>query len=139
MHENHLPTKLFTPQHAKTIIEQLYIQAEQLDDEALGKITRLLLAAEKNNLQTIHIVFDRSFASSLRHGFRKEPLKLKNSTCVRNKRECLNNHESFMHRYLTLTRLSCMTSTRPISTAYWKPTQRTVPTSEKKSKKHFRN
>ncbi|PIC84947.1 hypothetical protein CSV72_16200 [Sporosarcina sp. P20a] len=26
--------------------------------------------------------------------------RFKNGTCVRNKRECLNNHESFMHRYL---------------------------------------
>lgn len=75
MKKQHPPTKQFTPQHAKTIVEQLYNQAERLDDEALGKITRSLLAAKKSCVQTIHIVFDRSFASSLRHAFRKKPLK----------------------------------------------------------------
>lgn len=75
MNKNHQQIKSFTPQQVKTIIEKLYIQAEQLDDEALEKITRSLLTTEKNNLQTIHIVFDFSFAGSLRYAFRKEPLK----------------------------------------------------------------
>lgn len=75
MNKKHQPIKPFTPQQAKTIVDQLFIQADRLDDEALAKITRSLLAANETRLQTIHIVFDRAFAQSLRHAFRKEPLK----------------------------------------------------------------
>lgn len=75
MNKNHSSIRHLTPQHAKTVVEQLYVQSEQLDDEALGKLTRSLLTTENNNLQTIHIVFDRAFAGALRHAFRKEPLK----------------------------------------------------------------
>ncbi|PIC78011.1 hypothetical protein CSV74_00340 [Sporosarcina sp. P19] len=75
MNENHQYSKQFTPQQAKTIVDQLFIQAERQDDEALGKITRSLLAADETYPQTIHIVFERAFAGALRHAFRKEPLK----------------------------------------------------------------
>ncbi|WP_313236172.1 DUF1835 domain-containing protein [Sporosarcina ureae] len=75
MNENHRPSKPFTPQQVKTIVDQLFIKAERLDDEALGKVTRSLLAADETCPQTVHIVFDRAFAGALRHAFRKEPLK----------------------------------------------------------------
>ncbi|PIC67258.1 hypothetical protein CSV71_05735 [Sporosarcina sp. P21c] len=75
MNENYQPRKPFTPQQAKTIVEQLFIQAERLDDTALGQITRSLLSVDEIRPQTVHIVFDRAFAGALRHAFRKEPLK----------------------------------------------------------------
>lgn len=75
MCKNHQPIKPFTPQQAKTIVDQLFIQAERLDDEALGKVTRSLLATDETQSKTIHIVFDHAFAGALRHAFRKEPLK----------------------------------------------------------------
>lgn len=68
-----------TEKEAKTLLQLLFMQAQQLDDGELGQAVRSMqesvMAAkqkEAGNPQTVHIVFDRAFAGALRHAFRKK-------------------------------------------------------------------
>ncbi|WP_162805764.1 DUF1835 domain-containing protein [Sporosarcina sp. PTS2304] len=67
-----------TEHEAKKLLQTLFSQTEQLDDEALGKVVRtirqsLSATRKEHQLKTVHLVFHPALAGALRHTFKKVP------------------------------------------------------------------